>query len=77
MLVCVAGDTHGELGRLYQIVDVLERQAGRAVDVVLQVGDFGVWPDPNRLDEATRLFEDLVFSEDCAEFLTLPAYPLL
>ncbi|MBX7249130.1 MAG: malate synthase A [Caulobacteraceae bacterium] len=32
---------------------------------------------PPRLDEATRLFEDLVFSEDCAEFLTLPAYPLL
>jgi len=58
MLVCVAGDTHGELGRLYQIVDVLERQAGRAVDVVLQVGDFGVWPDPNRLDEATRRHGD-------------------
>lgn len=58
MLVCVAGDTHGELERLYEIVDVLERQAGRDVDAVLQVGDFGVWPDPNRLDEATRRHGD-------------------
>lgn len=58
MLVCVAGDTHGELDRLYEIVDALERRAERAVDAVLQVGDFGVWPDPNRLDEATRRHGD-------------------
>lgn len=58
MLVCVAGDTHGELDRLYEIVATFERQVGREVDVVLQVGDFGVWPDPRRLDEATRRHGD-------------------
>lgn len=58
MRVCVAGDTHGELDRLYDIVDALERSSGRAVDLVLQVGDFGVWPDPQRLDEATRRHGD-------------------
>lgn len=58
MRVCVAGDTHGDLDRLYDIVDALERSSGRAVDLVLQVGDFGVWPDPQRLDEATRRHGD-------------------
>ncbi len=58
MLIAVAGDTHGDIDLLYECVDALEREAGRAVDLVLQVGDFGVWPDPERLDEATRKHGD-------------------
>ena len=33
--------------------------------------------NPARLDEAAALFEELVESEDCAEFLTLGAYARL
>jgi len=32
---------------------------------------------PARLDAAADLFAELVLADDCAEFLTLPAYPLL
>lgn len=39
---------------MYEIVEALEQQVGRTVDLVVQVGDFGAWPDPDRLDEATR-----------------------
>jgi malate synthase len=34
-------------------------------------------PDTTWLDQALGLFSELVFAEDCAEFLTLPAYDLL
>lgn len=53
MLICAAGDIHGAIDRLY--VDVLELEArlGARFDWVLHVGDFGVWPDPSRVDKAT------------------------
>lgn len=46
MILCAAGDTHGGLQQLYD--DVLSFEAA------LHVGDFGVWPDPDRVDRATR-----------------------
>lgn len=54
MLICAAGDVHGALNRLYE--DVLALEAGLRVrfDYVLQVGDFGIWPDANRIDRAAR-----------------------
>lgn len=39
---------------MYEIVAALEQQLERQVDLVVQVGDFGVWPNPDKLDEATR-----------------------
>ena len=39
---------------MYKIVEALEQDLGRAVDLVLQVGDFGIWPSEARVDEATR-----------------------
>src|SRR5882672_894652 len=58
MRLCVVGDTHGALARMYEIVDELERRSGAPIDAVLQVGDFGVWPDPSRLDAATERHGD-------------------
>lgn len=54
MILCAAGDTHGAIDRLYD--DVLRFEAALEVrfDHVLHVGDFGVWPDPDRIDRATR-----------------------
>jgi malate synthase len=34
-------------------------------------------PQGERLEEARSLFESLVLAEECAEFLTLPAYDLI
>ena len=57
MILCAAGDIHGRLDRMY--AGVLEFETALAVrfDFVLHVGDLGVWPDPTRVDGATRRHE--------------------
>lgn len=57
MLFCAAGDIHGAIDRLYADVAAFEASLGVRFDHVLQVGDFGVWADPNRIDRATRHHE--------------------
>jgi predicted phosphohydrolase len=54
MIICAAGDIHGALDRLYEDVLAFEVALGVRFDWVLHVGDFGVWPDPNRIDGATK-----------------------
>lgn len=54
MLICAAGDIHGKIDRLYTEVETFEHRLGRSFDLVAQVGDFGIWPDPARVDRATR-----------------------
>lgn len=54
MILCAAGDIHGALDRLYADVLALEQRLAVRFDWVLHVGDFGVWPDPARVDAATR-----------------------
>jgi len=54
MLICAAGDIHGAMDRLYQDVLAFEAVLGVRFDYVLHVGDFGIWPDANRIDKATR-----------------------
>lgn len=54
MLICAAGDIHGAIGRLYEDILSFEMSLGAPFDWVLHVGDFGVWPDPERIDRATR-----------------------
>lgn len=58
MLVAAVGDAHGEFDAMYDAVLALEAQVGRRVACVLHVGDFGVWPDPRHLDEATERHGD-------------------
>lgn len=54
MLLCAAGDTHGALDRFYDDLLAFEADLGGRFDQVLHVGDFGIWPDPSRVDRATR-----------------------
>jgi len=54
MLICAAGDIHGAMNRLYRDVLAFEVSLGVRFDYVLHVGDFGIWPDPSRIDKATR-----------------------
>lgn len=53
-LYCAAGDIHGALDRLYADVFAFEAALGETFAQVLHVGDFGIWPDPDRVDRATR-----------------------
>jgi hypothetical protein len=57
MLLCAAGDIHGAIDRLYADVVAFESALGIRFEWVLHVGDFGVWPDPDRVDKATRKHE--------------------
>jgi predicted phosphodiesterase len=57
MIICAAGDIHGALNRLYEDVLAFEEVLDVRFDYVLHVGDFGVWPDANRIDKATRSHE--------------------
>jgi Icc-related predicted phosphoesterase len=54
MILCVGGDIHGALDRLYAEVLRFETAHGVRFDWLLQVGDFGVWPDSTRVDGATK-----------------------
>ena len=53
MLTCAAGDIHEAMNRLYHVF-AFEASLGVRFDYVLHVGDFGIWPDPSRIDKATR-----------------------
>ena len=57
MIICAAGDIHGAMDRLYRNVLDFEASLGVRFDYVLHVGDFGIWPDPSRIDKATRHHE--------------------
>jgi len=48
------GYIHGALDRFYDGVLAFEEALGATFNRVLHVGDFGVWPEPNRVDGATR-----------------------
>ena len=54
VLICAAGDSHGAIGRLYDDVLAFEAALSTRFDWVLHVGDFGIWPDPEKIDRGTR-----------------------
>jgi hypothetical protein len=57
MILCAAGDIHGALDRMFTDVLAFETALSVCFDWVLNVGDLGVWPDPGRIDGATRRHE--------------------
>ncbi len=54
VLICAAGDIHGAIERLYDDVLAFEAALGARFEWVLHVGDFGIWPDPEKIDRGTR-----------------------
>jgi hypothetical protein len=52
--IAVVGDVHGHLALMYTILARWQREHGRRVDVILQVGDLGVFVAGSTLDSATR-----------------------
>jgi predicted phosphodiesterase len=54
VLICAAGDIHGAIERLYGDVLAFEAALSARFDWVLHVGDFGIWPDPEKIDRGTR-----------------------
>lgn len=43
---------------MYSDIAEFEGVLGTTFDAILHVGDFGIWPDPRRVDRATRRHAD-------------------
>jgi hypothetical protein len=56
--IAVLGDVHGHLTLALRVLRRWEREAGLALDLILQVGDLGAFPPPFRMDKATRRFAE-------------------
>lgn len=56
--IAVLGDVHGHLTLAYRVLKRWEREEGETIDLILQVGDFGAFPPPYRLDKATKRFAE-------------------
>jgi Calcineurin-like phosphoesterase len=54
MNIAVFGDLHGHILLALQLCVRWQQQTGQQLDLILQVGDLGVFPDRTRLDRATR-----------------------
>jgi Icc-related predicted phosphoesterase len=84
----VFGDIHGRITLMLVLARRWEEETGRRLDGILQVGDFGAFPDVQRLDKATakhaaRDTDELGFSEyleGCEEgerLLGTPGWPVV
>jgi len=56
IIIAVMGDLHGHFSLVYRILKRWEIENQRCIDVILQVGDMGIYPDPSKADKATRRF---------------------
>jgi hypothetical protein len=54
MHIAVFGDLHGHILLALKRCQRWQEETGQQLDLILQVGDLGVFPDPTRLDAATR-----------------------
>src|SRR5262245_60757539 len=50
----VFGDLHGRILPAFRLASAWAREHNTPLDGLLQVGDLGYFPDPSRLDKATR-----------------------
>jgi hypothetical protein len=52
----IFGDLHGRVLPAFALARAWQREHGLILDALLQVGDLGYFPDPGRLDKATKRF---------------------
>lgn len=53
MKIAIFSDIHGKILLPFKLVDLYQRTTGHSVDLILQCGDIGAYPDLNNLDKAT------------------------
>jgi hypothetical protein len=55
--IAVLGDLHGQFLLAFTLLKRWEQETGKTLDLILQVGDAGIWPRPDIvLDDETRRF---------------------
>jgi Icc-related predicted phosphoesterase len=53
MKIAVFSDLHGRIFLCLKLVDRLQRERNIQIDLILQCGDMGIFPNPQTLDKAT------------------------
>lgn len=56
MLIGFVGDVHGRVFHMIVAVAMWQRMAETQLDLIIQVGDLGAYPDVSRMDAATRAY---------------------
>ena len=58
MNIAVFSDTHGRVLLAFKLCRRWEEESGERLDLILQSGDLGAFPDLSRLDQATRRYAE-------------------
>lgn len=53
MRIAVFSDIHGKILLPFKLVDLFQKETGKKIDLILQCGDIGAYPDIDNLDKAT------------------------
>ncbi len=78
MNIAVFADVHGRILLAFLLCARWEQETGQRIDLILQAGDLGAFPDSAALDKATRRFAsadptELGFMTDFHEFKPISA----
>lgn len=58
MIIAILGDLHGHIYDALNTCRQWEIKSGKQIDLILQLGDLGVWPFPEKADRATKRFAE-------------------
>ena len=56
MKVAIFSDLHGRLLLAFKLAERYQRETGQNIDLILQCGDAGIFPELEHLDDATLRF---------------------
>ncbi|MHB0958161.1 MAG: metallophosphoesterase [Pirellulaceae bacterium] len=63
MNIAIFADVHGRILLAFKVVERYQRETGETIDVILQCGDVGIFPDVAALDKATHRIAEHDVSE--------------
>ncbi len=72
MKIAIFADIHGKMLLPFRLVDLYQQQTNTKIDLILQCGDLGAFPDTNNMDKATLKYaqydrDELGFSQNCVK----------
>lgn len=76
MKIAIFSDLHGKVLLPFKLVELYQNEMGEKIDLILQCGDIGCFPNKLKLDKATLRFslqdrDELGFTDDFAVFKPL------
>lgn len=72
MKICFLGDMHGCLFHALFLLALSQRKRSEKYDLIIQVGDLGIWADPAKADAATKRFAQKNPEQFDSQYLIYP-----